>query len=290
MLELFDKHGISVTWAIVGMLFCKSKNELFDQVPEAHRPKYKDPKQSNFYHAQYAGANESEDPFHYAPSVIRKIQSYSNHEIGTHTYSHYYCLEEGQTAETFRHDLKAARSLANEYGVEMRSIVFPRNQCNDEYLTVCKEEGIRYYRGTQLASIFKPASYGSESRKTRALRLADAYLKFYNRHSFNPKSISHQGGITNIPQSRFLRPWSSQLSFLEPIRLRRIKNEMTEAASNGELYHLWWHPHNFGANLEKNIQTLNIILTHYHTLNDKYGMINMTMQQAGDYLNSLKNQ
>ena len=38
---------------------------------------------------------------------------------------------------------------------------------------------------------------------------------------------------------------------------------MNEAARRGELFHLWFHPHNFGINLEKNIQMLSAVLVHF---------------------------
>lgn len=50
-----------------------------------------------------------------------------------------------------------------------------------------------------------------------------------------------------------LRPYSPRLSFLEGLRLRRIRHEMVHAAKKGELYHLWWHPYNFGANWRRTL-------------------------------------
>ena len=43
---------------------------------------------------------------------------------------------------------------------------------------------------------------------------------------------------------------------------------MTEAANNKKVYHLWWHPHNFGYSLEENLFFLEIILKHYKKLNE----------------------
>ena len=54
------------------------------------------------------GENEERDPFHYGQSLLEKISRYEGQEISTHTFSHYYCLEDGQTAEQFEADLKAS--------------------------------------------------------------------------------------------------------------------------------------------------------------------------------------
>ena len=63
----------------------------------------------------------------------------------------------------------------------------------------------------------------------------------------------------------------------EPLRLHRIKRDLTEAAKNGLLYHLWWHPHNFGVNTAANLAFLRKILEHYRSLHDLYGIESLNM-------------
>ena len=55
---------------------------------------------------------------------------------------------------------------------------------------------------------------------------------------------------------------------------------MTYAAKNNELFHLWWHPHNFGKDIFNNISFLNKILEHYNTLQFKYGMKSFNMKEV----------
>jgi hypothetical protein len=52
---------------------------------------------------------------------------------------------------------------------------------------------------------------------------------------------------------------------------------MTYAARNNLLYHLWWHPHNFGKDQEQNFAFLRDILSHYQKLNQDYGFTSITM-------------
>jgi hypothetical protein len=61
---------------------------------------------------------------------------------------------------------------------------------------------------------------------------------------------------------------------------------MTYAAQNNLVYHLWWHPHNFGVNLEQNISMLNEILAHYKYLSHMYNFESVTMN---DLTNKIKN-
>jgi hypothetical protein len=95
--------------------------------------------------------------------------------------------------------------------------------------------------------------------------------------------LKNQSLPVNVPQSLFLRPWSKKFRWFEPLKLMRIKKQMTTAARKGGLYHLWWHPHNFGKYTDKNLQTLEKILRHYQYLSSKYGMVSMNMEEAGKY-------
>ena len=59
---------------------------------------------------------------------------------------------------------------------------------------------------------------------------------------------------------------------------------MLHAAKNKKLFHLWWHPHNFGINLKENIHFLEKILGYYTYLKTKYNFSNHTMKGIADQL------
>jgi len=52
---------------------------------------------------------------------------------------------------------------------------------------------------------------------------------------------------------------------------------MLDAAKRGEIYHLWWHPHNMGRHTEKNLAQLDKILGEFTRLQDRYGMTSANM-------------
>jgi peptidoglycan/xylan/chitin deacetylase (PgdA/CDA1 family) len=288
MLDLYKKYDIHVTWATVGMLFCKSKSELLSRVPVEKRPAYDVGSFSNYKVAELAGENENEDPYHFAPSVIEKIRSFPNQEIGTHTFSHFYTLEAGQTLDHFRVDIEAAKKIAAEAGVTIRSIVFPRMQYDESYIQECGRLGIQYYRGSQPVLEYAPVSRLKETRKRRMTRFFDSYINYKGKHLYKLEDLKGQSVPVNVPQSLFLRPWSKKLRLFEPLKLRRIKRQMTTAAKTNALYHLWWHPHNFGMHPEKNLKGLERILEHYQYLSAKYGMVSMNMGEAGEYFERSK--
>jgi peptidoglycan/xylan/chitin deacetylase (PgdA/CDA1 family) len=275
LLNLFEQRNIHATWATVGMLFCKNKNELISFVEEKDRPTYTNSSLSNYFVAEHAGADEVDDPFHYANTLIRQIIKTPGQELATHTFSHYYCLEAGQSSDQFFHDLTAAVKITEREGVRPVSIVFPRNQYNEEYLKKTGQAGIKIYRGNFYSWMYKPKAKSAESILKRIFRLADAYLPVSGHRVVR---ADFSGDMINIPASCFLRPYSSKLSWIEPFRLRRIKAEMTMAAKGGMIYHLWWHPHNFGKNMNQNFKMLIDILDHFNQLSTTYGMQSMNMK------------
>lgn len=282
MLELFEKFGISASFATVGFLFASNPEELLEFSP-AIKPKYMEENLSP-YTESFDQYNEDDYKYYFAYLLIQIIQNSSNHEIGTHTFSHYYCLEKGQNLSDFKEDLKAANLIAKSKNVQFKSIVFPRNQYNDSYIQACSAYGIDCYRGNENAWYYKPSSGNEEGLVKRALRLLDAYVNISGHNSYPLENICVKTPH-NVASSRFLRPFSSRLKVIEPLKIRRIKKSMTHAAKNSEVFHLWWHPHNFGSNMDKNFKNLTDILDHYSYLKDMHNFKSITMSECSKQCN-----
>jgi len=279
LLKLFNEYNIHATWATVGLVFFENKEDLIRGLP-AVRPAYLDQKLSPYRSLNSIDLNEKEDPFHYGNSLIKLIASYPNQEIATHTFSHYCCLEPGQDEEAFRYDLKSAIEVAKKNNIDIKSIVFPYNQINNQYLPVCKEIGIKSYRGNEYSWLYKGRGQENESFIRRAFRMADVYFNISGHNTYSLNNVLRDFPV-NIPSSRFLRPYSPSLKFLEPLRLHRILSDLDYAAKNNMIYHLWWHPRNFGYGdeIEKNMLFLKKILNHFSDLQKEYGMESLNMQE-----------
>ena len=280
ILQLFSTYNIHATWAIVGMLYCQNKKELSSILETLDLP-YENHLFSPKRNLPFVGEDEQQDPYHFGKSFIREIAASVNQEIGTHTFTHYYCLEEGQKLAHFEKDLQAVLKMEDS----VTSLVFPRNQTNVDYLQVCKANGITAYRGNEDSWIYRPYTNKTNTKTKRALRLMDAYFNITGHHTFSKKDIETEP-ILNIKSSRFLRPYSKTLKQLEGLRLRRIKNGLTDAARKNELYHLWWHPHNFGKHTEENLAFLEEILKHVAFLKEKYDFQSFHMCEAVNYVQS----
>jgi peptidoglycan/xylan/chitin deacetylase (PgdA/CDA1 family) len=283
LLLIFKEFNIHATFAVVGFLFFDNKINLLSGLPNK-QPSYNNSNFSpyNGYVQNKTGKNESSDPYHYAKSLIQLIQKERIHEIGSHTFSHYYCLEEGQTKEQFADDLLTAKKVAREMNIELKSLIFPRNQFNNDYLSVVKEMGFASFRGNEEHWIYKARNGEELNLLQRFLRLIDSYINISGKHCYSYNSLRTNPALLNIAASRFLYPYNYRLYFLEWLKIRRIKNAMTYAAKKKEVFHLWWHPHNFGSYQKENFTGLRQILNHYKKLNKQYEFASLSMQELSD--------
>jgi peptidoglycan/xylan/chitin deacetylase (PgdA/CDA1 family) len=219
MLDMFESHQVSATWATVGFLFCESKDELIQSLPEPEmRPAYANPVLSNYIYLDEIGYDERSDPYYFAPSLIRQIAQTPGQEIGTHTLSHYYCLEDGQDEAMFEADLLVAVHLAARRGIKLRSIVFPRNQYSERYLDICQRCGIIAYRGNPSGWLYRPSRETDQTLVRRAARLADAHSGLLGLNTYLPQETQFR----NVPASHFLRPCSGLLAPFHPTHVRVV--------------------------------------------------------------------
>lgn len=276
ILELFKQYEISCTWATVGMLFNENWDEWEHNLPNVY-PNYENESLSAYNFGRSVQIKETEEMC-FAPGLIKLIKETPGQEIGTHTYSHYYCLEPGQSLENFKSDLLLSRKMADKFDIQLNSLVFPRNQFNPEYLSICREVGISSVRSNPNNWYWQNTQ--KDGLKHKIFRTGDAYLGLKDKSYGISEVVEVQNGLLAQKASRLLRPYSGN-GFADNLKLRRITHEMKKAARNGEVYHLWWHPHNFGENPEKSLFELRLILDHFKECQSKYNMVSDNMRGIG---------
>jgi len=286
LLELCDTYNAKLSFATVGLLFAKSKEDILKFAPNL-KPTYTDTSFSPYQYINTIGEIEEEDPYHYANSLLRMISENGNHEIASHSFSHYFTNEKGQDIKQFEEDLKANIKIAKQNSVEVKSFVFPRNQINKDYLAICTKHGMLSYRGTEKHWIYDTRNTQKlGSPLCRIMRLLDSYINITGHNTYCINAINKSKSIINIPSSKFLRPYSKKLSFLETAKITRINKSMAYAAKHNEVFHLWWHPHNFGINIDDNFEVLEQILKHYQKLNKEHSFESVTMKELATQVNT----
>ena len=275
ILNLFEKYQIHATWAYVGMLENSNKKEFQNNIP-SNLPSYFN-KRFNPYGYEKTIDELTFSRFHSAIPELNMIENQDGQELATHTYSHYYCLETGPSIDSFEKDLERAISIALKKGRILKTIVFPRNQYSKTHLEILKKMGIKNFRGTENGYLHKTRNQKGLNLIIRILRFIDSFINLTGYNTFQQDRIYHNG-LFNVPSSMFLRPMQ-RISFLNKLHLKRIKDSMSEAANNNKVFHLWWHPHNFGKNLKSNLLNLELILLHFEHLKRTKGMESLNIQE-----------
>jgi hypothetical protein len=276
LLDLFGRYDLGCTWAPVGFLLCHDRDELLASLPSL-RPDYRDASLSSYAYLHEVGPDERRDPYHFAADLIRRIGETPRQEIGTHTLSHYYCLEQGQTMPAFRADLETALRLSSAAGYAIQSIVFPRNQVSPGALAICSALGVTVYRGPGRSAGGLGVPRSRDGYLRRAIRFTDAYFEVGPREE---PSIEIRDDMIDVPASLFLRPFSRRMAAVEPVKMHRIFAAMQRAAERGELFHLWFHPENVAVDQEENLSLLEKIAAEAARLRDLYGWPTLNMAEA----------
>lgn len=279
MLRLFEQFDVAATWATVGFLFARSRDELRRFSPSI-KPAYLDPTLSPY--DEELGDGEDDDPLHYAPTLINAIAATPRQEIGTHTFSHYYCLEPGQDREAFRADLASANAIAEQYGVRFRSIVFPRNQHNADYDDLLLAAGIRCIRGNTLGWMNRVTRVEGATLPMRLGRVLNAYAPVNGLPTIPWHGIVRANGLCDVPASLFVRPYSPSLRRFDSLRLRRIARMLRRAATAKEIVHLYWHPHNLGGHVDESIAFLRGIMETFARYRESHGLRSLTMGDVAE--------
>lgn len=239
LLRLFKQYGVRATWAIVGGIACNDWSDYFRRAPTP--PRYSnrrfafDPRYSDIDPAGH---------LHFAPGLVDLIASSPGQELGTHTFSHLLLGEAGVSADDVAADLAAAVRIHQErIGVAPVSLVFPRNQC--AFLDVVRANGILVWRGNERGWYFNRNDSRSSSALARGLRALDAI------NPWKCRATPLEGDMTR--SSLFFRPalpgpmWS--------LHLKKIRSSIS-AMKDGQIFHMWFHPHNFGADRVRRLARL----------------------------------
>jgi peptidoglycan/xylan/chitin deacetylase (PgdA/CDA1 family) len=243
LLQLFRARSIRATWATVGALACRDWNEYFARAPEP--PRYDNGLLR--IDDRYAEIDPRGD-LHFAPDLVRDVHATPGQELGTHTFSHILMREPGVTADDVRADMDAASRLwRDRFGTSPVSLVFPRNQM--AFLPVVQQCGIRIWRGNEPGWYYNANEAATNRLMPRALRLLDAVNPFV-RHATPIRDNMTRASIflrTNLPPPG----WA--------LHYARIRHEL-ESLRAPEVFHIWWHPHNLGADTRKRLTRVEQVL------------------------------
>ena len=274
---VFAERGIRATWATVGLLFA-SDRESVEAVRPTRRPAYRRPELDPY--REPIGESEDADPEHLAGSLVRRLAATPGQEVASHTFSHFYCLEDGQDGDDLRADLAAAQAIAAQLDLRLTSLVLPRNQWNPRYAPIVSEAGFTCIRGPQPSFGHEARAHGQHGMLGRAGRLVDTYAGTSPPPTTAWDAVRRPDGLCDVPASAFLRPYSPGRRRLVPLQYRRLVAGMRDAARRGRIFHLWWHPQNFARHPEESFELLDRLLDEFDRLGRREGLASLSMRDV----------
>lgn len=235
LLSICDECQIPISFDIVGHL-------LQENCAGHHRG----PHPESWWEAD-PGTDWKQDPLFYAPHFVKRIlNSKTNHEICTHTYSHVLCDEISDNVLDYEltkvNDLHAAHGLKKP-----RSIVTPRHQ--NPSPEVLENHGINTLRvpvqrpSKEIRGIKKIDTFASHlivQNPVKELEKSGNLIKtFCTRAPSLTSPTLPSGQSTPHPAYRAIPPYLRQA-----LHHRLIRATIGEAISKGQHTHLWTHLYN----------------------------------------------
>ena len=131
ILQMLDEYHVPVAWATVGHLFLESCICYAGRPhPELSRIPYFTNKvwryESGDWYDHDPCTSVDQDTAWYAPDLVKAIMiAGAGHEIACHSFSHLDCSDINCPAEVMEDEIRECVRLAKEFGVELKSMVFP---------------------------------------------------------------------------------------------------------------------------------------------------------------------
>ena len=218
LLNLFEKHNIPATWAVVGHLFL-DHCECEDGIPHKDMPRFKED-----WYSSDPCTDIKRDPLYYGKDIVEKILSNQiEHEIGYHSFSHVVFSE--CSREVAEAEVKVGNKLAKEFGITLNSFVFPENKIG--HIDILKENGFKIYRGENLGRYDVSQSF-----------LIRKFNGGIDKMLAPPAEPKWMDGVWAIPSSMYFCDPQIKLSVLP-----KAKIGLYRAIRSKKVFHIFLHPH-----------------------------------------------
>ena len=271
ILQLCEQYQIHATWAVVGHLFF-SRCEYCDPCPLAGwRGKYQ----------SFDEAYGTENPLWYGADVVNRIQRCSiPQEIGFHGFSHRVLTDTEISEKDAQVEISEWKRLAERYGIQGRSVVFPRDKIG--HLSQLQTAGFDNYRyETPLPSWQRNRYFG------KYLKTLD-YIASISHTPIHPPTMHLDEGMLRIPDSQHLFAFNLQVDSLldslgmPTLRIQRILRGIRRAAKQGKIFHVWAHPWEFRT--QGDWIKLEAIFKAVRMMEQVYGLQSITMGAMADVI------
>jgi peptidoglycan/xylan/chitin deacetylase (PgdA/CDA1 family) len=222
ILEMLARYDLAATFAFVmAFVLREEERRRFAMLDEAGNPD--DPWLRHYWDSLRDGQG---DGWH-LPDALDLVREAGGHEIASHSFCHRPLGNSSLDAAGAADELAAAGEAARLKQVELKTLVFPRNEVGN--LPAVRRAGYLGYRARL------------ERRGGRIAALMEEFIT--NR---GPQPVAPVAdGLVAIPAGHFFN-WRFGLRRMVPpaVTIARWQGQLRRCVRDGGVVHLWLHPHN----------------------------------------------
>lgn len=225
LLDLLARHDVAATFAFVmAFTLSKAEKQRFPVLDTKRNP------QDSWLRHYWASLDAGHGEGWHVPEAFDQVLADGRHEIASHSFCHRPLGEGAIDGAGAGAELADAAEAARLKQVELRTLVFPRNQVGN--LSAVKSAGYLGFR----ARLDRPGGMRGK---------ASALLDELDTGARPQPPLADQQGLVAIPPGRFFN-WRFGLRRLVPpqVTVARWRNQLDRCANEGGIVHLWLHPHN----------------------------------------------
>lgn len=227
IVALLARYDLPATFAYV-MAFTLTEAERRELAPLLVRQETKkDAWLSHYWAAEEQGLVEG----WFQPHALDVVREDGRHEIACHGFCHRPLGDNSLSAADAETELEAAATVARMKGVDLKTLIFPRNEVG--HLALVRKSGFIGYR----EKLRRPSGVLG-----RAARVAEEFNIWAGPQEAK-KPVG--GDMVEIPPGYFFN-WRFGVRKRVPlgVTVARWKKLLDRAARHGGVAHLWLHPHN----------------------------------------------
>ncbi|MFP9192493.1 polysaccharide deacetylase family protein [Natronosalvus vescus] len=256
---LFETYDVPATWAVVGHLML----EDCDGTHADH------PAPAGWFERERTDWRDRPD-LRFGPDLVESIiESPVDHEFASHSFSHVLFDSSETTSEIASAEFERALELADDWGLECSSFVYPRNEVG--HREALAASGMTAYRGRTstpegFRSVFETGLFDRSV-------LVEPHVDEY--------------GLLNVPASLFLFGFEGtarrtvETVWADPMVVTACRAiDQAVVADDGRLCHLWLHPNNLVT--ERDDQRIRAILEHLDRRRRETDLVVETMGDVAD--------
>jgi len=270
ILRMCERYQMAFTWAVVGGLLLDPDNKGIglDSIP-LHNP------QTRTCCTNHHDISSDGAYMWYGRDIVDAIRNCRvTQEIGCHSFSHISYDEGNCSIAAAASDLEHCHTAFQALGLTCKAFVYPFNRVG--HLALLPHHGFICYRGPELHTHVRPHFLTPLLKACRLLcRLFAGPPALRPTLKYKELVNIQASMLFRVPEISNPKLWRTILDF----QVTSAKQGLSNATRTGKVFHLWFHPFQFGHRTREMLGALDEVLSSASRLRSDNKLEILTMGQ-----------